>query len=251
MALGEEIDQNLAWKPSISFKISEHLTVLAEVSESPYPMIFHLRRLDLYKVEMPISVYCVCPEEAYLADQTAAKKLMADGYGLLTVGADGTVQKRASTIPIVQQISDQEFRVELVGLPATIRRRLAESFDRYKHNAPSGVADVSEVIEGFVLRAGRDAAKKKFIAAGDVKPGAPAATLAALLASAQGKSAAAAIGGAQSYISMYRNTSHHFPKNKKQAFKKYRDCRHGFLDGLKKVHQFRDAMRGMGLSGLL
>lgn len=176
---------------------------------------------------------------------------MADGYGLLTVSADGTVQKRAGTIPIVQQIGDQEFKVELTELPPTLRRRLAESFDVYNHNAASGVADISEVVEGLVLRAGRDAAKKKFIAAGDVRPGAPAATLAALLACSQGKNAAAAIGGAQSYISMYRNVAHHFPKNKKQAFKKYRDCRHGFLDGLKKVNQFRDAMRGIGLSGLL
>jgi len=214
-------------------------------------MIFRLRRLDLNKIELPVSVYCVCPEEAYLNDQAAAKELMADGYGLLTVGADGQVQKRHDTIPIVQQIGDQEFKSELTSLPPTIRRRLAESFDRYNHNAPSGVADVSEVLEGLVLRAGRDAAKKGFISSGDVRPGAPAATLAALLASSQGRNAAAAIGGAQSYISMYRNTAHHFPKNKRQAFRKYRDCRHGFLDGLKKVHQFREQMRGIGLSGLL
>jgi hypothetical protein len=107
------------------------------------------------------------------------------------------------------------------------------------------------VFEGMVLKAGRDAAKKKIIKTSEAKPGAPAKTLEALLNTPQCRNAAAAIGGAQSYISMYRNTAHHFPKNKKQALKKYRDCRHGFLDGLKKVQQFREAMKNSGLSGAL
>jgi hypothetical protein len=107
------------------------------------------------------------------------------------------------------------------------------------------------VLEGLVLKAGREAAKKGYVDPKDAKPGKPGATLAALVASAQGSSLAGAIGGVQNHISYYRNSAHHFSKNKKQAYIKYRDCRHGFLDGLKKVKQFRDAMRTMGLSGNL
>jgi hypothetical protein len=251
MVLAGEIDKSLNWKPSIHFKINDHLTVVAEASENPYPMIFKLRRQDVLSVQTPISIYCVCPEEAYLADQASAKELMGHGYGLLTVASDGTVQKRSSCIPLVQQINDAEFKNEIAGLPAIIRRRLVESFDVYNHSAASGVADITEVIEGLVLRAGRDAAKKGYIDPKNAKPGKPAITLAALVASSQGQSLAGAIGGVQNHISYYRNSAHHFPKNKKQAYIKYRDCRHGFLDGLKKIKQFKDAMRTMGLSGAL
>src|ERR1700733_8871527 len=131
------------------FKINDHLTVIAEVSETPYPLIFHLRRLDILNLEVPISIYCVCPEEAYLDDQAAAKELMSHGCGLLTVSVDGKVQRRSSCIPLVQQITDKEFKTEIMGLPPIIRRRLAEAFDRYNHNAASGVADITEVMEGL------------------------------------------------------------------------------------------------------
>ncbi|MFF0950578.1 hypothetical protein ACFYE9_23790 [Rhizobium leguminosarum] len=249
--VASEIDPKLSWKPSLHFKINEHLMVIAEVSETPYPMIFGLRRSDVLQVEIPISIYCVCPEEAYLADQASAKRLMAHGFGLLTVGADGTVQKRSNCIPLVQQISDLEFKAEISGLPAKCRQRIAEAFERYTHNAPSGVSDITEIVEGFILKAGKDAAKKGWIKAAEAKPGAPAATLAAMAQAPQFGAAMAAIGGAQSYISLYRNTAHHFPKNKKQAHRKYRDCRHAFLDGIKKIQHFREAMKNAGLSGTL
>jgi hypothetical protein len=250
--IGQPVDSMLDWIPSMHFKINDHLTIIAEVSaETPYPLIFSLRRLDILKLQIPISIYCICPEEEYLSKQTSAKKLMSDGFGLLTVSADGNVQRRSSCIPLVQQITDEDFKTEIVGLPQVIRRRLAEAFERYKSNAPSGVADISEVIEGLVLKAGREAAKKGWIRAADARSGIPAATLTALSLSSQGRNATAAIGAIQGYISFYRNPAHHFPKNKKLAFRKYRDTRHAFLDGLKKVQQFRDAMKNIGLSGAL
>lgn len=247
--ISEQVDKGLSWIPSLHFKINDHLTVICEVSEGPYPLILTMRRLDILKLQMPVSVYSVCTEEAYLTQQADAKRLMNDGYGLLTVDAEGNVQKRSSTIPLLQQINDEEFHSELKGLPQKLRTRLAESFDRYKHNAPSGSADIAEVMEGLILKAGREAAKKKWILASEAKPGAPAATLAAMQKSPQCQSILAAIGGAQSYISMYRNLNHHFPKDKKQAARKYRDCRHGFLEGLKKVVFLRESLRKITLSG--
>jgi hypothetical protein len=176
---------------------------------------------------------------------------MNDGYGLLTVDVDGNVHRRSSTIPLLQQITDEEFRAEIRPLPQKLRTCLAESFDRYKHNAPSGSTDIAEVIEGLVLRAGREAAKKGWIDKADAKPGAPAATLAAMQKSAQFQSIAAAIGAAQAYISMYRNVNHHFPKDKKQAAKKYNDCKYSFMEGLKKAVFVRESFRKIKLSGSL
>lgn len=248
IAISSSLDSSLNWVPTLSFKVNSHLTIAAEVSETPYPLILRMRRFDVIKLQMPISVYCICPEQAYLADQPSAKQLMNDGYGLITVASDGTTQRRSGCIPLIQQITGDEFQAEIKSLPRKFRGRLAESFERYNHNAPSGTADIAEVMEGLILKAGRDATTKKWMTNAEAK-----GTLSALLSTMdQNKhfnNVRPAIGAAQAYISMYRNNAHHFPKNKKQAHQKYRDCRHAFLEGLKKIVFFRDSMRNIGLSG--
>ena len=249
MKFSAAISKNLGYTPAIQFKIHSHLTVLVEVSEIPYPAILALRRVDLEDLQIPISVYCACPEEAYLADQDEAKHLMNNGFGLITVSKDGRVQPRSSCIPLMQRIAKGEFKNEIKSLTPFIRRRLAEAFERYNANAPSGVVDVAEVLEGFILRAGRDAATKKWIDKDAAAPGQPAKTLDALQAASQFTGAMASIGSARGYIAEYRNTSHHFPKDKRQAARKYRECRHAFLDGLKRICSFRFSMKASGLSG--
>jgi hypothetical protein len=250
--VGVAIHRQLSWIPTIHFRIHDHLTIAAEVSEeTPYPLIFNLRRTDVLRLPMPVAIYCVCPEELYLTNQPDAKRVMNDGYGLLTVAADGTVQRRASCIPLIQQITEEEFVEEIRNLPRPLRVQLAEAFDRYNHSAPSGAAHIAEIMEGLVLKAGREAAAKGWISRGDARPGAPANTLIAMQAVAQFHNATAPIGAAQAYIAMYRNPNHHFPKDRKQAAIKYRDCRHSFLEGLRKIVFFRDAMRSIGLSGKL
>jgi hypothetical protein len=244
-----EVDPGLNWKPSLHFKVNDYLTVIAEVSEKPYPMIFHLRRVDVEHLLQPISIYCVCPEEAYLEDQAEAKKLMEHGYGLLTVDADGKVQLRASCIPVIQIVASKFFDSEIKGMPLKIRQRLAEAYQNYLHSAPSGSSGISEILEGLIVRAAKDAVARKWISKSDTKNLADA--LDAMVASPQCKNALAALGAVRGYVSMYRNANHHFPKNRKQAAQKYLDCRHSFLDGLKKVRQFRDAMRTLGFSGAL
>lgn len=245
--LDSEVDAKLNWKPSIQLKVNEHLTIIAEVSEKPYPLIISLRRPDVENLPQPISVYSVCPEEAYLADQAEAKRLMAHGYGLLTVDAAGAVQVRASCIPVIQIISQETFQDEIKGLPAKLKTRLAEAYQRYVHNAPSGSTDISEVLEGLVTRAGKEAVGKKWIAKSDTRT--VAKTLDAMMAAPDCHNAIGALAAARGYIYVYRNANHHFPKNKAQAAKKYKECRHSFLDGLKKVRHFRDAMRNLGLTG--
>lgn len=249
MQVAAEVDPSLSWKPSIQLRVNDHLVVLAEASETPYPIIFRLRRTDVLQLQMPISIYCVCPEEAYLEEQAEVKELRAHGYGLLTVAANGTVQNRFSSIPIVQQIPDAEFRQEITGLPPKIKRSVSEAFDLYNHNSPAGVSNITEVFEGVILKAAREAVKKTWLKAKDAKPGATAATLAAMSLAPQFANCAAAIGGAQAYVSRYRNTAHHFPKNKKQAHRKYRDCRNAFVNGIKEVQDFRTAMKNVGLTG--
>lgn len=246
-----ELDRNFNWRPSLQFKVQKHLTILAEVSETPYPQILNMRRMDILDLEFPVAVYCVCPEEAYLAQQghADAKKLIDHGFGLLTVAPDGTVQKVSSCIPLIQRISEIDFSSEIKSLTPTVRRRLRESFDRYQHSPPSGTGDIAEVLEGFILKAGRDAVKKGWIDRKDAQPGQMARTLNAMTSAPQFLDSLAPLGGARAYVAKYRNASAHFPKNSAQAATKYRDCRHGFLDGIKQISTFSKAMRSKGLSG--
>ena len=51
------------------------------------------------------------------------------------------------------------------------------------------------------------------------------------------------------FVKECRNLTHHWPKNKKAAHKKYADCRHHFLDGLRTIQAFRTAMKAEGLTG--
>ena len=220
MLVGKAIDPNLGWVPTFFFTVNGHVTVACEISEGPYPTILEMRRKDIEEIANPIAVYCVCPEESYLANQSDAKRLISHGFGLLTIDSNGKAQSRASCIPLIHRISDLTFKDEIATLPKILKQRLAESFDRYKQNAPSGVADVSEVIEGMIVRAGRDAVKKNWISANKVRPGHTAETIDAILQSNKAIQAAAALGGVRSHISQYRNSASHFPKNKKQAHTK-------------------------------
>jgi hypothetical protein len=251
VSVSAEIAPGIKWKPAIQLKLNHHLTLVAEVSETPYPSIFRLRRTDILTLQTPISIYCVCPHEAYLTRQDEVKELQAHGYGLYTVEADGAVTERFRSIPIIQQIGAAEFKEEIKHLPNKIKQRLVASYQIYKTNAPAGVADITEAVETLVLRAAQDSQKKGWLSAADAKPGKIAATLGAMARAPQFQNAVAAIGGAQGYINRYRNTAHHPPKNKTQAYKKYRDCRHGFLEGIKEIVHFHAAVRNIGLSGAL
>lgn len=244
----EAIGPSLNWTPSLHFRVHDHLLLAVEVSESVYPMILNLRRVDLEQLQFPISVYSVCPEEVYIRDQAEAKRLMNHGYGLVTIDANGVATRRASSIPILQQIYIGEFHHELEGLPSKYRQRLARSYEAYCQNAPLGVSDITEVMEGMVLKAGQAAVKRGWLANNQVRAGASAATLGAMQGAPQFGAQAASVGGAQSYISVWRNTSHHFPKNRSKAAQKYRACRHGFLEGIRQIKAFREGMRNLGLN---
>ncbi|NID06148.1 hypothetical protein HBF26_14740 [Luteibacter jiangsuensis] len=200
--LGQPIDRSLNWSPSLSFKIHNHRMIVAEVSpDKPYPLILRMRRADILALNMPIAIYSVCTEQAYLDDQSQVKELVSHGYGLLTVDAEGNVTRRNPCVPLIQLIPSSEFADAMKGLPRSLRTRLAESFERYNSDPLSGASDIAEVFEGLVLKAGRDAVKKGWLAKSDASAGAPAKTLLAMQQGPQFKNAAAAIGGVQSYIS--------------------------------------------------
>ena len=248
MYLDQELHRNLRWTPALRFTIRDHVNVFVEPSETgPYPRILKMKATEVRDFPQPISVYAVCPKNV-TSNQTDVNRLKADGFGLITVGTDGKAEMDVPTIPLVQIISKGKFKEEIIGLPLRIRQRATEAFEDYCNQPVNGVKTLSEVMEGLVTRAGKDSTKKGYLSNNQL--GDTVATmLNALYGASQFQQAQAAIGGVRSYMAQYRNLTHHWPKNKKIAYKKYADCRHGFLEGLKQMQQYSGAMKIAGLSG--
>lgn len=254
MAVGKEFDKNLEWAPALQVSLTKHLTYFIQPSEDKvYPRIFSLRHADVLHVTAPIAIFSVCPAEVInSAGQEKEKRLLKKhGYGLISVSKDGACSIEFRAIPLIQQIAEEEFQEESKGLPKKIKRDLALAYDDYLNNPVAGVASVSEIVEGMVLRAAKDCAKQGWLEKKDAKPGQSAAMmLDKMYMTSQCQNILAQIGGVRSFVSEYRNLTAHFPKNKKRAFEKYRKCRHGFIDGIKHIQRFRSALKSLGLSGL-
>lgn len=242
-----EIDPVLSWVPTLNCKINTHLMIV-EASEKVYPAIFRMRRAEMAEVEVPIAVYCVCPEEAYLSDQKEAQNLAKHGFGLFTVNVAGEVIKKFSAIPIAQHITDTDYSSDVKKLPIKIKRRTQDSFSLYKENGSAGVASISELVEGMIMKAAKEAAKKGWIS-NKKASGALATVLEEMRVVKEFQNTRSSLSGAQAFVARYRNANHHFPKNQKMAYRKYRDCRHGFLDGIRTLQDLHDAMKSVGLSG--
>ena len=243
----------LDWSPALRFVLSGNVNVFVEPSENaPFPVIFRRRHSEILQYPEPISVYSVCPEEAALrqGDQAELKRMLDLGFGLITVSATGDAYRQKLAVPLVQVISTQAFRDATSKFPQTIKRRVNLAFEAYQLQPTGGVTNLTEVVESLVVKARDEAINKNFVTRNDA--GATvAAALDALYDASQFKNARAAIGGARSYISEYRNLSHHFPRNKAEARKKFVETRHAFLEGLKLIPNFRKGMKNAGLTGNL
>lgn len=254
MHLNSTLHHKLAWRPALRFTVYQHVNVFVEPSESgPYPQIFDLRASDVRRFPEPIAIYSVCPEHMISStDQQRRdlRRLEADGFGLITVDSNGVGKRSLSTIPLIQIIDQSEFKSEIVGLPKTIRQRVSESFEDYRAQPVNGVKSLSEVVEGLVQKAGTEIIKRGYLSKSQLG-NSVANTLDAMHAENRFQSVRGQIGGLRSYIQRYRNLSHHWPRTKKGAYKKYSDCRHAFLEGIKQIHEFRQAMKNVGLSGNL
>lgn len=249
----KELHQDLEWTPSLRFVLYNHINVFVEPSETgPYPRILKLKHPEVLDFPQPIEIYAVCPEDAITSSfqQAERRHLQAHGHGLITVNHAGEASRVFSATPLVQVIRRSEFTELTKRLPLRIRRRVSEAFEDYESRPVNGVKCLSEIIEGLVQKAGSDAVKRGYIAKRELGNNI-AKTLDALHGINQCNSIRPQIGGVRSYVSVYRNLSHHWPRNKAKSYEKFTDCRHAFLDGIKQVTRFRDGVKNVGFSGNL
>ena len=249
MYVNRPLSSKLEWVPALRFSVHGHINVFVEPSDNgPYPRMLAMKYAEVSNYPEPIAIYCVCHDAAITTTfgRAESKRLKAHGFGLLTVDQHGDTDIQFAAIPLVQAISEADFKHLLKGLPKGIRQPASEAFEDYQAKPVNGVKTLSELIEGMITKAGRDSAARGGITKADSRA-ALADVLDALHASH--KPARAAIGGARKFVNESRNLSHHWPRNKKAAYKKYSSCRHHFLEGLQTIRSFRQAMKTVGLTG--
>ena len=127
MHVGRELHRELQWTPALRFVIYGYINVFVEPSESgPYPRILELKYADVLNFPEPISIYAVCPENVIStpAQRAEMKRLKAHRHGLVMVDSSGRANRVFSPTPLVQVISEAEFRNSIGALPLTIRRTI-------------------------------------------------------------------------------------------------------------------------------
>ena len=249
--VAKALKAQLHWTPALRFTLHGHIHVFVEPSDSgPYPRSLAMLYAKASNYPEPIAVYSICHEAAMetTAGRQERKDLKSHGFGLVTVDPTGDAQVEFTAIPIVQVIAEADFRQQTRDLPKGIRQPASEAFEDYLAKPVNGVKTLSEIVEGMVRKAGRDSAANGGISNGDAKK-TPALVLDAL--HTQYTEARSAIGGARNFMDECRNLAHHWPKNRKAAYKKYADCRHHFMGGLHTIRAFRTAMKSIGLTGNL
>jgi len=249
MHVNKPLSPKLEWVPALRFLWHGHINVFVEPSDDgPYPRLLGMKSAEVRNYPEPIAIYCVCHDAATTTPPGRAdsKRLKAHGFGLLTVDPHGHADIQFAAIPLVQAISEADFKHQLTGLPRGIRQSASEAFEDYQAKPVNGVKTLSELVEGMITKAGRDSAMR-----GDITTAISQSTQADVLDALydQHRPARAAIGGARKFIKECRNLSHHWPRNRKAAYQKYFDCRHHFLEGLQTIRSFRQAMKAVGLSG--
>lgn len=249
---GKAIDSDLGFRPTFYFKRTDHVYCAVEVGPTPYPQILRIKRGDLMDTPIAISVYSVIPEDIFLAkeSQREINELREAGFGLIKVDSTGVAAEAFPCIPIVQRISKAEFLDDISGLPVGHRRAMMLCYESYCNDPAAGLRDIGDLIEGLIMRAGKDAAGKNFITKAAART-----KIAQLVPTLQGVSqlsnANTALGSALAYYSTWRNQVAHAPKNATQKYKRYKDCRHGFKEGVRTAIYLNKALKDVHLSGKL
>ena len=251
MYVDRPLGPQLQWLPALRFTLHRHINVFVEPSDSgPYPRGLALLYAEANNYPEPIAVYSVCHEAALdtTTGRQERRQLKAHGFGLVIVDDQGRAEIDFTATPIVQVISDAEFMQQTKGMPRGIRQPASEAFEHYRGTPTNGVKAISEMMEAMITKAGQDSAARNGISPQDAN-----GTLAVILDALyeEYRPARAAIGGARNFIKECRNLVHHAPKSKNDAYRKYADCRHHFLEGLRIIQAFRKAMKVAGLTGNL
>jgi len=248
--VAQEINKKILWRPSLHFDWTGKQIIAIETSETnPYPVALKIAAPSIQHVQVPITMYAVCPEDLYLlkSNQKHVKELREHGCGLFTVDAEGNVTEQFGGHPLIQHIPNEEFKSEIKKIPPTIKLSASSAFIAYKNNPGNGVAEISQTIESAILNVKKIVIKKGW-ASNTSMGNTVSEHLNCMMGLNDLKTARAGLGGLIRFVAEYRNTAAHPPKNAKQAFQKYYECQHAFRDGVKCLKTFCEQMKNLKIN---
>ena len=147
---------------------------------------------------------------------------------------------------VVQHIAKAEFDSWIVGLPKTMQLHLLAAFESYQFKPFLGIQCISELVEALVNSSAKKAVTKTWLTQTESEQ-----LLSPLIDTMYGKLAFSKIktllGGLKQYVKEYRNNAHHFPSDKKAAYRKYRKCKNGLHDGVEYFVSLYEKMSELGI----
>ncbi len=234
----QEINPDIGWRPSMQYEGSQNTKFIVEISEeiaAPYSSAKMAHSEILNSTEL-IAIYSISSEATYLnlKNQTDVKKFKQQGFGLYTFDLEGNITLRFNATPLLLHISKKHFDEILEKAPQGCKTILRNSYKIYQDDPPSGVKNISEIIEAIIKDLAEQASKKEYLDEKETKE-LIKATLAEkikILMNCQKFSDVPALGGIQSFVSQYRNSSSHSPDDSTDIDNKYRKCKEGFLSAM-------------------
>jgi hypothetical protein len=243
LALESAIHASIPWKPTFYLKPKVQI-VAAEVDELLFPLPIRLAEMDVFRYEVPTSVYVICPLDIYEADRGQASKrdLQKHGIGLITVDDHGIVEQQIPCNPLQQHIARDEFDPKIRELSPKLRAKVSAAHGIYLADGPHGLQEIAQIVEGFIMAMAKESVRLRFLPPGTMKKSA-ASVIDDLYACPQFAHHRAVLGGAREFMKEYRNVSSHAPKSFQAALAKIHRCRDGFLRGVQILNNLQAPAR--------
>lgn len=245
------VDKSINWTPSIAGKLEPYRKVGIEVStEKVYPMAVRIAHPDVQSAAFLLDVYVACPAELLedAAGQREQRELRKHGVGLMVVDRDGSVHRQYSTIPLVQQIPENQIREQIHGLPKNVRRQAWCAYENYKVDPVSGVGAMTLVVEGCTFSAARNMYRKGWLSTNPDGLGFGKVINVINGSGSTPKEIYELVPRMHDVRERCRNTSHHAPKSYRQARERALHAKRGFELATDTIREFCKACRANGVT---
>ena len=248
--------EKLNWNPSMWFATQTNVTYVEVTETVIVPKIAQLTEPEINQLDVPISIYVVCPEDLFLAKETQSKikAAVSRGYGYITVDEDGECMERYPAVPLIQIQNEATIKARIKDIKnASARRKAKAAYMRYKQDPKNGVHDLCEVVEAAITAISK---KAESLTSNNGAVWLPVNThkktindqVAEIGNSPQLKSQMAAFGTGHGFYSRVRNKTNHAPRSKKAAARRTRELKSDFILGLDTIDALANAARNLGLN---
>jgi len=241
----EPIDGSISWRPTYFLKPSRFEIIAVEVDDKIYTEVLKSAAHDIGNFDHPITVYQASPLDVFQNDPRMARiGLLRDhGFGIITVDDEGNARIQHTAQPLAQNILPTRFESDLSGLTQSLKIAFRAAYVTFQTNVGQGLQQAGQIVEGMIGSICSQAEANGTIA---TSAGSLADKIDLLYQSNHFRQYRGTLGGVRSFVREFRNTASHAPRSAKEAAEKIRNCKDGFLTGLRLAKQLREDMQRAG-----